>query len=408
MRIRDLHIDGFGHFSDRDFGPFARPVTVFHGPNEAGKTTLLEFIRAILFGFLDGRSRRNLYPPLSGGRHGGSITVESDDGEIVTVRRVSGTGGGQVTLVGKAGNPMPHTEISRLLGSHSRRTFETLFGFTLEELHDDALLSDDSVNSQIYSAGIGATRLPDALRTLDQQKELLFLFRGSKHAINTSASRLDEVESSLREVADNAAEYGRKFVRLESVVRDLNALRERRLSVESKLRRYRNLERAWDVWNDLDSARRRLEALPNIADFPASGVNRLDTLNARADDARREMDSAVEQVRSLEESVAFPIEHQSVLNQSDAVKDLQRQRAAFDQSVKDVPERQAELGAMRVTLKETLSDLGPDWDAKRLAGFDLSILVLDEVSAHGARLRDARDEIRRAETAFANAKTALD
>ena len=407
MRIRDLHIDGFGHFSDRDFGPFARPVTVFHGPNEAGKTTLLEFIRAILFGFLDGRSRRNLYPPLSGGRHGGSITVESDDGEIVSVRRVSGTGGGQVTLVGKAGNPMPHTEISRLLGSHSRRTFETLFGFTLEELHDDALLSDDSVNSQIYSAGIGATRLPDALRTLDQQKELLFLFRGSKHAINTSASRLDEVESSLREVADNAAEYGRKFVRLESVVRDLNALRERRLSVESKLRRYRNLERAWDVWNDLDSARRRLEALPNIADFPASGVNRLDILNARADDARREMDSAVEQVRSLEESVAFPIEHQSVLNQSDAVKDLQRQRAAFDQSVKDVPERQAELGAMRVTLKETLSDLGPDWDAERLTKFDLSIVVREEVSAHADRLRADREDVSRAESALAASATAL-
>ena len=107
MKIRDLHIDGFGHFSDRDFGPFARPVTVFHGPNEAGKTTLLEFIRAILFGFLDGRSRRNLYLPLSGGRHGGSITIESDDGEIVIVRRVSGAGRGQVTLTGEAGNPSP-------------------------------------------------------------------------------------------------------------------------------------------------------------------------------------------------------------------------------------------------------------------------------------------------------------
>ena len=407
MKIRDLHIDGFGHFSDRDFGPFARPVTVFYGPNETGKTTLLEFIRTVLFGFLDGRSRRNLYLPLSGGRHGGSITVESDDGEVTTVRRVSGTGGGQVTLTGEAGNPIPRTELSRLLGSHSRKTFETLFGFTLDELHDDALLSDDSVNSQIYSAGMGATRLPDALKMLDDQKRDLFLSGGSKHAIHTTAGRLDEVESGLREVVNNAAEYGRESARLESIERDLNALRERRFGVESELRHHQNLERAWDIWNDLVSAQRRLEDLPDIADFPANGVNRLDTLNARADDARKEMESAVERVRSLEESAATPIEYQSILDQSDAVRNLQRRRAAFDQSVKDVPERQAELDAMRVRLKDALSNLGPDWDAQRLTKFDLSIVVREEVSTHADRLRTAREDVSRAESALAASETAL-
>ena len=407
MKIRDLHIDGFGHFSDRDFGPFACPVTVFHGPNEAGKTTLLEFIRRILFGFPDGRSRRNLYLPLSGGRHGGSITIESDDGEIVTVRRVSGTGGGQVTLTGEAGNPIPRPELARLLGSHSRKTFETLFGFTLDELHDDALLSDDSVNSQIYSAGMGTTRLPDALKMLDDQKRDLFLSGGSKHAIYTTAGRLDEVESGLREVVNNAAEYGRESARLESIERDLNALRERRFGVESELRHHQNLERAWDVWNDLVSAQQRLENLPDIADFPANSVNRLDTLNARADDARREMDSAVERVRSLEELTATPIKHQSILDQSDAVRDLQRRRAAFDQSVKDVPERQTELGALRDRLKDTLSDLGPDWDADRLTKFDLSIVVREEVSDHAGRLRTAREDVSRAESALAPSETAL-
>ena len=271
MKIRDLHIDGFGHFSDRDFGPFARPVTVFYGPNETGKTTLLEFIRTVLFGFLDGRSRRNLYLPLSGGRHGGSITVESDDGEVTTVRRVSGTGGGQVTLTGEAGNPIPRTELSRLLGSHSRKTFETLFGFTLDELHDDALLSDDSVNSQIYSAGMGATRLPDALKMLDDQKRDLFLSGGSKHAIHTTAGRLDEVESRLREVESNAVEYGRQSARLKEIERELDSLREHRRKVDSKLQGHRTLEKASNDWNDLTSAERRLEELPVVDKFPQMG-----------------------------------------------------------------------------------------------------------------------------------------
>jgi uncharacterized protein YhaN len=51
MRLEELFLDGFGHFHQRTFSPAGRPVTVFHGPNEAGKSTLLAFIRTILFGF---------------------------------------------------------------------------------------------------------------------------------------------------------------------------------------------------------------------------------------------------------------------------------------------------------------------------------------------------------------------
>ena len=51
MRIESLYIDGFGHFTQSAFGPFDAPINIFYGENEAGKTTLLGFIRAILFGF---------------------------------------------------------------------------------------------------------------------------------------------------------------------------------------------------------------------------------------------------------------------------------------------------------------------------------------------------------------------
>ena len=160
MRIHDLRIDGFGRFANLELGPFDRPVTVFHGPNEAGKTTLLEFIRRVLFGFPDGRSRLNSYPPLAGGRHGGRITIRSDGGEVVTVDRSQGGRGGVVTLTTESGEPLPSHNLPRLLGHHSRDVFQRIFAFAIDELHDDALLSNESVNSQIYSAGIGAARLP--------------------------------------------------------------------------------------------------------------------------------------------------------------------------------------------------------------------------------------------------------
>ena len=76
MRIRELHIDGFGRFSGVEYGPLEGSVTVFYGPNEAGKSTLLEFVRRVLFGFPRRSGRVNAYPAMAGGRYGGRIAIE--------------------------------------------------------------------------------------------------------------------------------------------------------------------------------------------------------------------------------------------------------------------------------------------------------------------------------------------
>ena len=130
MRIRELYIDGFGQFAGRQFGPLERPVTVFFGPNEAGKSTLLEFIRRMMYGYPDGRSRANQYPPLMGGNHGGRIAVEEGDGRRYDIRRTAGSRGGTLTISAVSGEPVDEATLSRLLGHNSRIVFEQVFAFT--------------------------------------------------------------------------------------------------------------------------------------------------------------------------------------------------------------------------------------------------------------------------------------
>ena len=50
MKIRQLEIENYGIFRDQKFEFDARLAVVF-GPNEAGKSTLLQLIRELLFGF---------------------------------------------------------------------------------------------------------------------------------------------------------------------------------------------------------------------------------------------------------------------------------------------------------------------------------------------------------------------
>ena len=409
MRIRELHIEGFGRFSDIHLGPFDDQVTVFHGLNEAGKSTLLEFIRRILFGFRTGRGRLpagyNIYPPLAGGRHGGSITIVSDRGELFTIQRIAGTN--TATLTKATGEVVPELELQRLLGNHSKSVFESVFAFTIDELRDEALLADESVNSQIYSAGMGATKLPGALKTLSERKSELFRKGGSRHEIHKVWGELSEVESVLSEVSNNSADFATQSFRLKELEEDLSNLRECRKGANSKLQEYRNLERAWDDWNILDIAKRRLEELPEIENFPEDGVGRLDTLEELARKAQEEERKASSRVEEARGKIGPEIEGKTILAKPEAIREMERGRDQFDQSVRDLPGLESKLRTEQENLKNTLSDLGEGWDEERLHDFDLSILVREEISEHEERLRTARVKVSNIRSTLAQGETQL-
>ena len=126
MRIEWLSIDGFGHFSGYESGPLNGRAVVFYGPNEAGKTTLLAFIRAILFGF-PRRTDPLWFPALAGGKHGGRIRL--CDGHIV--ERYQGVHGGPVTVTLPDGSQAGTARLNELLGHASRDVFENVFAFGL-------------------------------------------------------------------------------------------------------------------------------------------------------------------------------------------------------------------------------------------------------------------------------------
>ncbi len=285
--------------------------------------------------------------------------------------------------------------------------FEGIFAFTLDELNDQNRLSDDSVNVQIYSAGIGAMKLPDALAALDRQKSDIFRPQGRNQLIPSVAQGIESTDTKLGEIAGYAIEYRRQSDRLVEIERELGDVVARRLQTASEQDRLENLERAWDPWNELISAEQRLAELPAVAEFPENGVIRLETLETQVEAAREELSSAEERVKRTSASVDQEIEHLTILEHSSEVRTLERARGAFDQSVKDLPERRAELDSKRSELETSLANLGPDWDTDRLDRFDLSLVVREEVANHGERLRDAQTAVDRSQTVLAQEEATL-
>ncbi len=129
MKIKKVHIDGFGKWHDQAFDFTANPQIIY-GPNEAGKTTLMAFLVSILFGFADGRGKNRFaqYIPKTTSSYGGSLLVEIN-GHDYAIKRQRGRNGGKVSVTDSQGRQGGEQELKQLLGPMDRSLYQALFSF---------------------------------------------------------------------------------------------------------------------------------------------------------------------------------------------------------------------------------------------------------------------------------------
>ena len=93
MIFKRFHIDGFGIWRDLTLDNLEPGLNVFVAPNEGGKTTLMSFARAVLYGFRQ-RKHPERYRPLHGGKHGGYLEIQENDKVFRIVRTSDGSSSG--------------------------------------------------------------------------------------------------------------------------------------------------------------------------------------------------------------------------------------------------------------------------------------------------------------------------
>ena len=210
MRINKLHIDGFGVYHDYS-KKMDSPLTVFYGPNEAGKSTLLAFIRTVLYGFPLSNAKQ-WYPPQSGGEHGGRLVIANDAGDMFTVERHRGPRGGPlvVRLNGTEKSNGPQI-VEQLCGQQPRSVFENVLSFNLGELPEVGSKkgkTNQDITSQFYTAAIGANRLQEAVANLQKRRQDIYTTtRANQKRLMERLNRLEVLDTHLRKVEGQSADY---------------------------------------------------------------------------------------------------------------------------------------------------------------------------------------------------------
>lgn len=405
MYLARLHIDGYGIFSnfglpaDSEEQTFSKNLSVVVGPNESGKTTLLSFLRSILFGFLNGRSKENLYPPVNRGKHGGLVTLIDGQGEKYLVARYAGTKGGTVRITMPDGSTGGTAELDLLLGHASKDLFKNVFAFGLDELQDFETLSGDDMSARIYSAGIGAGRLSlgNVEAKLENKRgELFTTDRATSKEITGLLRECAETRRKLAAIEGQVSEYSRLYEGLLAISGRLDEQRKARDERRKSLDHCDNLLRAWQPWTEMQEAKERLSELATPERFPTDGISRLEVILERIRSENQRAKDKEAEIEGLQEQLAQINVNRALLDRASEVNGLERGLAKYVSAREDSPKVQTELKGQIEDLNCSLSNLGPGWDEQRVTGFDTSISARESIRSYDARLAEKRQHLQAA------------
>jgi len=113
MKIEGWRIDRFGGVTDRRIDGLSPGLTVIHGPNEAGKSSALWFLRAMLFGYRR-RNQTPSYHPVDGSARSGRLLIVDGKGRHLTVERTDGAR--EARIRDATGAELPPATVDDLLG----------------------------------------------------------------------------------------------------------------------------------------------------------------------------------------------------------------------------------------------------------------------------------------------------
>ena len=229
MIIEKLELVSFGKFNNKTFD-FSEGLNIIQGDNESGKSTVINFIFAMLYGFGDNRGKslslREKYTPWSGGVCEGKLFLRTDDGEKIVIYRKAGNAKKYDIL--RIYNGDTGEEISRsvedIVGVNSDTFMKTLCIKQLSTVFEGS--NDEIVQrlSNILSGGDENISYEKAQKLLDSVRREIQPQRGNGGALFEINRKINASEQKKK--ADNSVKSELSSIRslipsLQKEVREL-------------------------------------------------------------------------------------------------------------------------------------------------------------------------------------------
>jgi uncharacterized protein YhaN len=357
MRLASLDLQKFGAF-DRLNLVFRRGARlhVVYGPNEAGKSTALAAVGALLFGVPERTAYAYRFP---GQELRIGAEIVASDGRMLAFRRRKGR---KNTLQGRDGEPLSDDALAPFLGVLREDLFRRSFGLDAAELRrggEAMLRADGDLGAAMLEAASGLRGLVDLRKALDEEAEGVFGERKAGHRLFYQAlDRFASAREAIREKELRVDEWKSLNAEIDEVSRKLDAVRAERRAGEEESARLSRHRRALPALNDIRALEAELSAFGDLPLFSSGAVESLQAALDEASDSAKEVARVESEVQRLaEELAAIPVDT-AVLAAAAAIETLFQESGGYVNQKRDLPRIQVEADKLLAELEGHARALG--------------------------------------------------
>ncbi|HWL09481.1 MAG TPA: AAA family ATPase, partial [Planctomicrobium sp.] len=251
MQIQQIHVEGFGTLSNTRLSPLGSGLTILYGNNGTGKTTVLEFVRGVLCGFNHSR-RLRLLPPIKEGTPGGSLTIQTSQGEFDVIRHARTDGSDTLAILQQQGSKNDVSHLRQTIQDLDEQAIRSLFmvsGYDALNLNGMAHLAQ-RYGIELQTQRSSATWISPRIEELQTERSALYHLANSEGELAQLDQRRDQLTSSLQNV---------RLVQQKAITEWRNAIQELKFRLD-RLRRESNwlIQEQGAVESDLTETQTRL------------------------------------------------------------------------------------------------------------------------------------------------------
>lgn len=362
MKITGMEVDGYGVWNGLKLEGLADGLNVLYGPNEAGKTTLLQFVRSILYGLSP--QRRKYLPAVRGGRPGGSIDLAGPSGNFQLQRHDdpdSDNGSREhVALTAADGTRQGEHLLKVLLCDVDEAIYNNVFAVGLREMQELGVLGDTQAAELLYSltAGLDRVSLVEVIRELQTSRNRILDPGGGPSQVVGLIERREKLRSEIEELAKLTRRYGRLAAQRNQLDREVVRLEEENNGLEHQARVAELAITLSDRWARRAALDDQLAALGPATTIPEGVVDRLDALGARLQKHQRrleQLDGRRQRLRS--EAADLPL-NEALWRQSARIEALAEQESWMASLRDRVGELETETAELQASLADEQGQLG--------------------------------------------------
>jgi len=315
LTIQKIQIYGFGKHENITI-TLLEGVTIFYGVNEAGKTTIQQFILQMLFGFPTRQQTQRKYEPKVSTKFGGQLTIWHPTYGQCTIERIKGKAAGDVTVYLEDGTIGHEDLLAKLLYGYSKASFESIFSFSLHELQGIEKMSEEELTHLLLASGTtGIQQLSSLEKKLDKDAGELFKKTGKVPLINQKLEHLKKLERTIKQEQGNIQTFEDKLLQLQQLEQRLEGLYSQQKTQQQNWQQFTILQQAMPLIKQQKAFEQTRKSYEHVQ-FPPEGIRRYEQLKDRLMHGTLQMQQLKEQYQELQKKLQLTVDEQAITEMS--------------------------------------------------------------------------------------------